>query len=196
MSDVLKTITHKDKQIDVTWSHGNVRFTVKGCDLRSDTFDTLEKARDAIDRFFSTQSRVITNAASISKNVLDANGYPLTVVGINRTDGSLKVKNYTPTNYYGHTEKQTSFTGDVYPDRPWIRQVLAELRELHAKERALNEKICKAKARLSSGRYGKVTIDEYEGKIARVCKDIENAEAQANYLEKARERAATEKEGV
>jgi hypothetical protein len=185
MTEVLKTITHKDKTIEVQWTYGKVLFVLTNVDVARTSFDTLEKAKEAIDQFFSTQARVITNAVAISRNLLDGKGQPLTVVGINRNDGTLKVKNYTPVGHYGRVAKETSYSGDLYPDRPWIKEVLVELHELAKREAELNSKISKAKLRHYRSSYHKIAIDEYEPRIHRLTKEIDDAEQQANYLEAA-----------
>lgn len=184
MSEVLKSTSHKNIRIDVEWAYERVHFAIKHDDMKQTQHSSLQEAKDAIDRFLQSQAKIATNAHAINKRMLDVDGNPLTVIGYNRNDGTLKVRDYTHRTSYGILQKSTSYSGRLYPDRPWVKELLIERAALCKRERALDEKLRRVEARHRSSYSGRIKVDEYEHYIADLERGIKNVEAGADLVER------------
>ena len=186
MSEVLKTLTHKNIKIDVIFDdYGRVKFepaTEKSHYGYRASYDSLSAAKEAIDKHVSAKARITAKALDIKQVVIDKDGHRMTVHGINRNDGSVRVSGYEKRDWRGQENK--AFSGAVYPDRQWVRDLLADKAAVTARLREIDNLLDPVEVDIGRGTYGrKVGIDEYEGRMTRMATDLEHAAQHADKVE-------------
>ena len=185
MSEVLKTLEHKEIKIEVMFDQGRVSFKPvieKSAYGYMPSYSSLSDAKEAIDKHVSAKARIKARALDLKHVAIDKDGQRMVIIAINRNDGSVKVSNYEHRDWRGRAV--TSFSGPVYPDRPWVRELLAKKAELTASLREIDKQLDPVEAVIGRSTYGrKVDIDEYEGRMTRMQTDLEHAVATADEIE-------------
>jgi hypothetical protein len=180
MTEVLKTLAHKNIQIDVVYQFNKVQFAVIHAEFenRNSLYDTLDNAHAAIDRYYQTKDRLSIKDATISEDVLLSNGDLVTVTGIHRGTGEAKITRQQTTRFQ---KSKDTHKGDVYANRPWVKAQLDELNIVCARVRQLESSLRNVKVRIGGDCYGrKVDIERYEGLVTKLQNEITNINAQAD----------------
>ena len=191
--EILKTMKFKDRDINVVYkATGTVQFQVVHEDSQR-YFDNVEAARNHIDRLIQTENKLVSKALDITRMMVDPKGVMMIVRGINRNDGSVRVRDYSPANAWGRHTDTKAYTGEAYSARQWVIDLLKK-REAIAAQLAEVEKELKP-VRVSLGSQsvygGKVSIERYEDLMQRMILSLDTADKNADAIEK-----LTEKESV
>ncbi len=130
-------------------------------------FDSYDKAIEAIKDQIAIDAKASIAGLSSSIAAITEKGQKVTVTGINRANGEVKVS--------GADFK--SYGGTLYADLPWVPEHLAKVAELRVYERALKE------VAVSGSRgygFGRITAHRYPDHLAKLEKDFATAYERGN----------------
>lgn len=134
---------HMGHTVSVT---DHFEFSVSGpefADARS--YDSANAAREAIANRIKTAERERTVIRRVSLDALDASGNPLTIRGINRTDGTL----------LGGPDTDT-----IFPSVSWLADILRQRAALRQQIKAIDDKTVRYQIRANRA-HGRIENESY-----------------------------------
>ena len=159
--EVPTIMDHNKHRIEITkaWY-----FMVNGPELKDTIFPSIVQAREAIDAAMERKAKI--KAQKFSKIVMASNGELITILGFTRQDGSFK------------TAGDVKIDRGVYPNVPWIKELLAECYKVSLQYGALSETLREYEVR-PARIYRGMSPDDYAQKLAQFEQEINEAERKA-----------------
>lgn len=146
---------------------------IKGDQWDGQHFESLKAAKAAIDKHYDAEGKVEAKKITIALKVVDNNGEPMTITGLNRATGKPKVEARPASN-------SPTYDGDyVYPDVPWIAAAVKRLLALQKEAATLSNQLHKYRVRVGASYDRQIAAERYVGRIKRLQEELATAESAA-----------------
>lgn len=144
----------------------NFQFVPWGPDIPHPVgYGDLRQAKDIIDKVVALKAKA--KATNFNKIILDSDGQPVTVVGLTRNDGELKILGNGRIGRY------------VYPNVGWIADLLKIRAKLAAEVNDIDSKLESFTIRSSGRAYRGMSADEYADRLTKFDIEVSAAEVRA-----------------
>lgn len=146
--DQVISVDHRGS-FEITWNESIIDDVKQSLD----GFDTLRKAKDAIDSKLSLlEKKEPLNLAALSRS-----GIPVAITGIHLGTHVILT----------NPALDRDLSGRIYLDHPHIREQLARIKAIQEEAKAIDEAISVYVIKASYG-YGRMEVEEYEEYIAQL----------------------------
>lgn len=119
-------------------------------------YESFDKVTETIDRKLAAETKLKLSGLKVELPVYTTHGQLLTIVGINRSDGTFMFKEKGEKAYDG---------GAVYPVLPWLEKLLGRRREVADELRKIDKQLDGLGITSRHGYYGRIDVERYEERI-------------------------------